>query len=500
MKPQTFAVLATLTTLSFVYLARLNESAGRAGKNDQAPSSAVSVQNDVQSEPLQSITAESAVEKMPRLRTTSSSFRISVASDTIVYAKRGTGLYFPADIFVRKDGSSPSGSVRVVVEECYDLPEILAAKLSTTSNGRLLETAGMIHIRAFADKEELSIREGGRYQIYFPNQHVHADDFHLFYGQRDARGIINWELASDEDQLLIPVESTRQALANGAVSIPDDSFNQECIIQITESYLRRGTKISQMDYFNWQLSNGQTLNQWFISGFNPDITMVKDFCSKGLRSEISFKVNKEGAFDSYFIAHSDFLDYDRKIADFLRTMPPLDLEQLMPEFTSDHACRLTFSSHENSMPENFVASFRKRNITDPDKNFENISASDMDYYVFASSELGWINCDRFVEPEESLQEYVVENPGSSSSSVSMVFSDINSVLKGVVEGDKVVFEEVPKGKEVRLICIDNQGKTPVMSVVACNTSQKSPPDFPSLKPFNEKQLRREFTPDKSRTM
>ena len=102
-------------------------------------------------------------------------------------------------------------------------------------------------------------------------------------------------------------------------------------------------------------------------------------------------------FNDYYISKTSITEYDRSIASFLKTMPALDLDQLMPKFTYDHACILTFSTARGSSPDGFVQQFKSKHKGDPDKPLTDVDASTLDFFVFSSSELGWINCDRFVE-------------------------------------------------------------------------------------------------------
>src|SRR5690606_37690568 len=132
-------------------------------------------------------------------------------------------------------------------------------------------------------------------------------------------------------------------------------------------------KINEMDYFNWQLDNGQTLNQWFVSQFNPDIKMLEEFCLMGYRSEITFKVDKKGNFKSYYVSNSSALrDYDRVLARFLQTMPALNLDLLMPDYTYDHACILTFSSKRSKSGEGFAQQFKAENKDSIDNPMRNV--------------------------------------------------------------------------------------------------------------------------------
>ena len=379
----------------------------------------------------------------------------------IVECKAGTRLFFPEGSFVYSSGKPVVGKVRLVVEECFDLDEMLAAKLSTTSGNRRLETAGMIKVRAFAGRTEVSLKEDGRYNIYFPIKGDRKDDFELFYGQQDKNGMIDWRLEKSAE----PIDET------GRVS---QAIVNDCFVQISASQYRCGTRIQEMDYFNWPLINGQNLNQWFVSNFNPDPQMLDDFCENRMYSQITFHVNRDGSFRDYYISHSSKAEYDRLLADALSAMPSLDMEKFMPVYSEDHACILSFGRQQERSAKQFVDRFEKRHdSTDPEEKMSDVSTADLNYYVFSSTELGWINCDRFLQNDAPLVDVSVQAPMCENAQVSMVFDRDKCILSAVKQGDRYVFSGVPANTNVRLITLHNPDGTPQMEVSQINTSCRS---------------------------
>jgi hypothetical protein len=509
MKRQLLIGSAALSTLCFVYVARLKErvvefqpvmiEVSEPSTISLAESTA-NVQPDVS---LDLIVLEEYRHKVT-IRT------LYPEKENRLSASQGTRFVFPANCFTYDDGSTVKSVVKLKITECYELPDILMSKLSTTADGRILETAGMVNIEATAGGKKVNISSGKTYLIEFPKRKKTEADYELFYGQIEEGGTINWKLAKrnkeesntpeydiSRDNGDLGVDNSRGTEVdqqNGSAeyrSVLKDADG--CFIQICSSYLRRGTRISEMDYFNWKLVNGQTLNQWFVSNFNPDLKMLDEFCVLGLRSEITFQVDSSGRFLTYYISKSSTPEYDRAIVSYLENMPALDLVVLMPAYTSDHSCILTFASQEGSIEEKFVGSFRKKYNNNPEEIVSNVDAATMDYFVFSSSELGWINCDRFYDDEVSLVNVEVSNESEQSATVSMVFDDIASIINGINSGPKIKFNEVPANKNFRLIAISNTGLTPMMATSTGNTSGGEVA-LSSYKPFKladlEKQLRK----------
>ncbi len=514
MKPKIIIASATLLTLSCIYLVRLNDKADDFAADRINAQINSTDEEQMSNESLPMLNENDLRKPLKRKKTDLSTIYIDPNQDNLVYGNQGTGLFFPANCFMNEDGKSITGKVKIQLNECYTIPEMIEANLSTTSDGRLLETAGMVDIHAFSSGKAIVLKSDASYEIYFPKNENDKVDFKLFYGEWQEDGMINWNLAGSDEAVQSVAEdnpeysdSEPQEFYSEPENIDTDlgdvkpyksilGDDEYCFLQISESNLRRGTRISEMDYFNWRLADGQTLNQWFVANFNPDLEMLDKFCVMGLRSEITFKVDRNGAFQSYYISKSSIPEYDRAIVDFLQTMPPLDLDQLMPTYLDDHACILTFGSRQGKDQQAFADVIRKKFASTPDAKISGIDASTLDYFVFTSSELGWINCDRFMDNESPLVNYSVKNQASDNGTISLVFDDMNSVLKGVKEGGFVTFNNVPANKKVRLIGLDNYNKEPLMCLADGNTNDNKT-ELNAYKPFSLNELENQFAKRKN---
>lgn len=507
MKPMPLIASATVTALCCFYLVQLDNRAEAFASND-APLAVSAYEETAPSSYTMTPPTEVALNQRAQSRIKSKTKRSYLNIDNTISnrvgGKEGTVLYFPANSFVDAKGNIIEGEVRIRLDECYSVADMLQAKLSTTSGSRLLETAGMVDIQATCNGKQAYLRDGAAYNIYFPKNGNVKDDFQLFYGEWNKDGIIDWVLAENDEP--IEEETWDESQWNGETWMeeleelesvqPRQSLlsdDEACFIQIEKSHIRRGYKINNMDYFNWKLANGQTMNQWFVSNFNPDIEMLEAFCVNGYRSEIQFKVDRNGLFKSYYVWNSNAIrEYDRVLADFLKTMPALELDKLMPTYTDDHSCILTFSSMKGNDRQNFVQQFKSKNKAGIENPLQNVEASSLDYFVYSATELGWINCDRFYDSEQPLVDYYVMSPPSAAGSVSMIFDDINSIVKGVHEGDKVVFRGIPSMQKVRLVGIDVVGTSPMMCVENANTHDRSS-ELTAYKPFSINELEKTFS-------
>jgi hypothetical protein len=274
MKPKPIIASATIAILCTVYLVRLNhavnQTVGEPAKNAIAVASATPSETTSYTTDVNFSNLDAALRG---LKTSKTTVIINNSTPQNVTGKKGTVLYLPADIFQDAKGNAHTGKVRIELEECYDVSDMLAANLSTTSNGKLLETAGMVNIKAYAGNKPLQLRSGARLNIYFPKNGEEKNDYELFYGEWLANDIINWKLAGNSEPIdekeITALSTTTEDLALDEAN--DNSLREEvvtafvpaaeqrklkeddnCYLHISKSHLRRGTQISEMDYFNWK--------------------------------------------------------------------------------------------------------------------------------------------------------------------------------------------------------------------------------------------------------
>ena len=83
----------------------------------------------------------------------------------------------------------------------------------------------------------------------------------------------------------------------------------------------------------------------------------------------------------------------------------------------------------------------------------NKSLTQVSHYIFKSSELGWLNCDRFVRVGKPKINYVVDVETIENVDVKIVFDDFNSILNGKTLGDKFIFNNVPLDEKITIVAI-----------------------------------------------
>ena len=130
------------------------------------------------------------------------SYFISSEKDTIIETAEGIVFAIPANAFTDEDGNVVKGSVKIMVKEAITPDQIMASGLSTTSNGKQLETGGMFFIYAFSDGQKLSLSKEIIAEV--PTYEI-KEGMQLFDGERMADGQINWVNPTPLENYLNPV-------------------------------------------------------------------------------------------------------------------------------------------------------------------------------------------------------------------------------------------------------------------------------------------------------
>ena len=118
-------------------------------------------------------------------------FAINPERDTIIESQHGTVISIPAHSFLNTQGIAAKSSIEVEIKEAMTPSEIMKAGLSTTSNGKLLETGGMFYVNARIGDDNLTIDKSKPLNVNVPVNNA-KNDMMLFRGERKADGTINW--------------------------------------------------------------------------------------------------------------------------------------------------------------------------------------------------------------------------------------------------------------------------------------------------------------------
>ena len=127
-------------------------------------------------------------------------YKIPTDTTSEIIGNGGTLLEFSSNIFELTEGDEVIDSVEIQLAEYYNLSDMLFGNLTTnTTNDKLLETRGMVHIQAFSNQKKLKLKKGKSFKISFPIQDsLKQPEIKLFSGKVNPDGSVVWNDKSIE--------------------------------------------------------------------------------------------------------------------------------------------------------------------------------------------------------------------------------------------------------------------------------------------------------------
>ncbi|MBS1593945.1 MAG: cytochrome c [Bacteroidetes bacterium] len=142
-------------------------------------------------------------------------FTVDPDKDNVVEGASGTTVAMQKGCFVDRMGRAVSGPVRVELAEALTMDRMLSSNLTTTSDGKPLETGGMIYFKATAAGEEVFIKKSKPLYIEIPTGQKKGGMM-VYHGIRDKDGNMNWIDPKPIETYLTPVDiSTLDFLPRG---------------------------------------------------------------------------------------------------------------------------------------------------------------------------------------------------------------------------------------------------------------------------------------------
>ena len=392
-------------------------------------------------------------ELFAELAKTAEEFTIDNRRDTVLLGAEGSSLVIPANSL------GGNAAVKISLREFYKTADIVANKLSTTSNGQQLVTGGMVHISATVDDKPVNVMPGKTIRIFMPDTSEQMNNMELFMGEEKKESSINW--INQGQNFVRPVAVTQVRV----LYIPDEPFKE-----ITDE---RGTIAFFAMSRDCKLSKAQlrsVLKEKY--GHYYKIRIRRTWRSNIFHRE---KVGKIARFDeginigdSAWIPLAEAREYDLPWTEsrIYQEGSYVNRSFFMPRLqriktdTIPGVATITYADT--------VSAFFEDNM----KKLENRFSVDI-------RSLGWINCDRFYKNSMEKVTYAVNlNDSAVNFFTMLVFDNIRSMMTGYLSGNKVMFSNVPLGESVKIISIgiNKTGET----VIAMKETKISKDEFAGL--------------------
>lgn len=340
-------------------------------------------------------------------------FTLKANEDKTIVCNEGTKITVKSNSFVTETGKPVKGIIKFQVKEYYKTSDILLANLTTSSNNEILETGGMIYIDAFSNGEKCELKKGELIEISFPSKD-RKDDMQLFNGEWDKE-TINWIEESTQD--LNKVYSS--AAVDEIPSFP-------------------GGENKMMEFLSKQVKY-------------PKIAL-----DKGIQGivYVGFVVGKDGTLENVRVLRGVDPTLDKTAISAVNQMPKWKPGKQKGEFVNvQFVLPVSFRSGDGEFKTNNVQYAKDFESKTTNENLQQAEISEISQYIFSASQLGWINCDRFYKDNNPKIDYVINIRNAANMDIKIVFNEINSILTGLSNKGKYIFNNVPTGHSITLVAL-----------------------------------------------
>ncbi len=339
-------------------------------------------------------------------------FTINPQTDTTIICKEGTKIIFHSNSLVyEKSGLKVEQDVKISITEYYKTSDIILANLSTTSDGKLLETGGMINIEAYTNNKKLKLDKSEVIEIIFPNRKK-DDQMQLFNGELTSSGI-NWIIDIDEP------------------TYKDDIYH------VVDKQPEFPGGINELYRF-----------------LNKKIKYPLSAKESGIQGRVvcQFIINQDGSIDDIVVIKSVDPDLDLEAIRVIKTMPKwkpgkINGETVRVKYTLPILFRITSSTYNEEYKESFEKTYSEKNISES-------KISEISTYILSSSRLGWVNCDRFrTFPLTNLE---VDIKSTSKTIMYLVFNRFQAIIYGQNNDGIFTFNNIPVNEDANILAIKNE--------------------------------------------
>lgn len=365
-------------------------------------------------------------------------FKISTAKDTTIFGSKGTRIFIESNSF-----KTNSDTISIELKEAYKIGDMLIEGLSTHSNDKLLSSNGMINLKAFAAGKELSLNDNKKLVVMFPKK-IQSTNMTLFYG--DTANNMNWE--NDTTQLIYPT-----IIGSGG----------EMMHGISDDKRIEGVKIDSIFEISQDLKN-KILER----------SMNRNSLQYG------FDIDEFGNLDSVYAINSIDPEFDSKIIEMLKSIS-IDTAKIRSDSWWNEAIKRykdrkePISTYfvwaipyplEHKKNEKFLNSFENKYSN----GFKNLRKLELEYYVFSSSKLGWINCDFFWENDGKKIDYVAKS--EKNDEFKLIFKESKNILRSDRVNNEFHFNNVPIGIKATLFGLRFKDGKPSYLIKEITTSKE----------------------------
>lgn len=398
-------------------------------------------------------------------------FTIDPSVDNTIEGKKGTVVQIPANSLVFKNGQAPKGAVNINLTECYKLADFLGENLATYSNGKQLETGGMVKVLATSGGRSLEVKSGSAFKVGMPIS-TSKPNMQLFYGEEKRSQPVNWVLAENNNQSEISKRSefVNNPQPRGKTLLGSKAYH----LYLNYHTISVGADENLTEITYRLKDRTETLDAYINDNFEFTPEIIRSFEKQdgNKMSLFHMKINKSGRITSVNLGKNPN-PLELALKSFLLNKTPLlDVNSMYSKdfnFTYSYGFRADIRIDSDKYNDDFKAKYGQN----ANQTLSDVNEEELNYYVFTATKFGWINCDRFYNNPAPKVDFYVDVPNAKNTKLMLAFESVSSVMQGVQVGNRYVFKNLPEGEKVKVIGVSYRDKEPVLAVEHTAISNQS---------------------------
>ena len=430
-------------------------------------------------------------------------FAIDPSRDTVIRCEKGTIIQIKANSFKTTSNST----INFQVKEAFLKSEMILENLSTTANGQILETQGMVYTNALSGNETLELQKD--LLIMVPTDTI-LPGMKIFEGDRDAHSdVMNWSLSNNSILQNFTVQQVAdcpyfmRCLYQDGISGCDSMYKYDsiainqcrancmfgwmgcggdrdgrcrlffCKIIRFINYLKMSADEKRTRKKNKEIVERAQKNNGLLTRADIDAIQMDLFKKKNDNKKLSEDEEKVLELTN-IMQESDQLIQSGAINTKVIAQCQ-ELDSLFKLYGVKNTNALVAAINKPLMDKLGVKTMKELLDTLPKVNMQNlevayrnkeISYTDFKFYVFNSSKLGWKNCDIFADiPADKMITLKVDLIPSETVDCKLVFKSRQFVLPAkIIQRTNFYFDGVPEGELAWIVAIRYDNGKPMLGL------------------------------------
>ncbi len=356
-------------------------------------------------------------------------FVINTNFDTTIFCKEGTVIKIKHSSFLTASNlTEVKGTITFQVKEFYKISDIISARLTTHSNDNILETGGMLFIQATSDGKLYKLKDNSAIEVSFP--FAKKKNSMLLFSGSWTNQKINWEL------------------------FPQNEANQKEIIEELATF--PGGSIALNNFILKNLVYPDSLADMGIGGM-VQMDFVID--ETGKIKDVNFKNRSQKGFK------------DAILNTFSKMPGWKPAKQNGVPIKSIYSQSITFYNEEQNVNDTIFKNNFEAKVNDT--NINKVKTADLRQYIFSTSKLGWINCDRFYNNPKPRTDFYVDCGNYTELDIKLVFHSFKAILDNYAYKTIYNFQNIPNDEAVTVVVVKKIKNETFISLTESNTNLKS---------------------------